>query len=193
MGARQAGVPNSAPTAAPARPLAPLSPVHPHAPNQPASRAGSGVPEGSPGLAEARPPRAYPVLGLQSLLTAALGTALAPGWGRAQQVRGWPVLLGQLWSLLLPWGGLKQTPHAVRIRSAACLSALLGSEERSPSHLCSHGSWPLWRTEAGSGSAGLASATGQTVPVGLRPGRPRRLPWMAWAPKATFLHVPRPC
>lgn len=146
--------------------------------------------------AEARLSLAYPVLSLQSLLNAALGIALAPGWGRAAQGRGWPVLLGQLGSLLLPWGVLKQTLHAVHGQLAACLSALLGSEERSPRPpVFPRLPGPLWQMEAASGSARLASATAQTVPVGLRPVRPRRTPLDDLGPPAaaaTFLPTAPP-
>lgn len=65
---------------------------------------------------------AYPVLSLQSLLTTALGTGLAPGCSRPGQGRGRPVLWGRRWSRLFPLGVLKQMLHAPRLRQQlACL------------------------------------------------------------------------
>lgn len=104
-----------------------LTPVCPH-PAPASHQAPYSLPEAKgPSL---RPPRqpppqpdpgtpdslsAYPVLGLQPLLTAAPGAGLAPGRRRAGQGRGLPATWGQLRLRPLPQGSLKQMLPAVHL------------------------------------------------------------------------------
>lgn len=116
---------------------APLNSARPRTPAQPTARTSSwGSQRGA--VAWLRPgSSAYPVLSLQSLLTTALGTWLAPSCSRPGQWIGRPVLWGQLWSQLFPLGAGKQMLHAARLHQQLACLHLWAPGEGPQGHLCS--------------------------------------------------------
>lgn len=172
------------PTTALACPQAPFNSAHPCTPAQPASRASSwGSRRGA--VAWPRPgSSAYPVLSLQSLLTTALGTGLAPGCSRPGRGRGRPVLWGRRWSRLFPLGVLKQMLHAPRLRQQLACLHLWAPGEGPQGHLCSVS--PSSRQRQCQALLGSPFAAGKTVL-----GEPQASETQQWTPVG-YLGPPAP-
>lgn len=181
IGCRRGASPLSCPLREESCPQAPFSPVHSRTSSQPTSRASSwGSRRGAVGWP--RPgSSAYPVPSLQSLLTAALDTRLAPDCSRAGQGRGQPVLWGQLWSRLFPLGVLKQMLHALHLQPAPACLHLWALGKGPQGHLCSLSPSGRWRRCQALEAHLLPLARqcwGSLGPVRLNTG----LQWVTWGP-----------
>ena len=134
----------------------------------------------------ARGPRGHSPLRLtqsyQHLLTAARGTALAPGHRWAWWSRGPPILLGRLRLWHLPQEGLKQTLRAVHLQplgGLACTSGALGVGARG--YVGPSGRGRPRQGQRGSSPSHCPDSAGWASARDTQQGRP---PWVAWVPSS---------